>query len=55
MRLIGLAVVLAVSLILAPLASEAQQTGWVDSGHEWRSNILLVEFPSSSSRRHRLT
>jgi len=55
MRLIGLAVVLTVGLTLAPIAAEAQPAGWVDSGHEWRSNIGLVEFPSSSSRRHRLT
>ncbi len=46
MRLIGLAVILAVSLILAPLAVEAQQPGKVP-----RIGVLVVGSASSESTR----
>jgi hypothetical protein len=42
MRLIGLAVVLTLGLTLAPLASEAQQTGKI-----WRIGILSGASPTS--------
>ena len=50
MRLIGLAVILAASLALAPIATEAQRAGRVDSGHEWRSTISLPTLAPTSGR-----